>query len=313
MARKYVYWAELPLRSESLRISQLTNPMYKDALKKDYTNEFHRELKIIARSQLNLILAWFGLQGYGKSFAMLDVIEDFLSYKPEPMKLTLDDVAFTITDMLKLIEKSERGDNRVLDEQIHNTGYGSNIEKQALKNAEMTVRAQKLSFFFAAPVFIPHNFHYFFEVWQMGSVKPWDWEVSIEEQWVYTKNIVYDQRGNMLGYVITNTPSDKDFLEKYEKKKSKFIDNVKKQRSGQRHKVILDKAYELAEHDEFIKKFSLAKTKSLKFLLTKVELKGFMMSIDETKQLIDYIDYVLAFEPKFTAKLTKFKKNIKKK
>jgi hypothetical protein len=228
-------------------------------------------------------------------------------------ELTLENWCFTITDLLKVVEKLKITDIFGLDEQIHTSGYGSMIEKNILDNVEMTVRAHKLSFFFSSPKHIIHNYHYYLETWQMGSNKKWDWDKPIEQQWKYTKSIIFDHKDIPIGYVITGKPTNEDFLEKYEKKKSKFIEEIRKRRGSTRYKHILDRAYEIVEDDEFLKRWALCKTKRLKRLLVVVALKGEMMSIEETNMLLDYIDYITNFEPDLRSKIEKFKKLLTKK
>ena len=298
MSNKAVYWAELPLRRESHRMAGIINPMYEAALKKDYTQEIYDELKIIARSKLNLIMSWFGLQGSGKSFSLLDVVMTYLSFFQPEKELSIDNCFFTLTELLNKVAEIDKGEVIILDEQIHTTGYGSKIEKKALENIEMTVRAHRLSLFFAAPKHISHNYHYFVETWQMGSTAKWDWNIPIEKQWLYTKNIIYSEKGHMLGYFVTTTPKDMGFVKAYEKKKDSFIYDVKGMRGGKRHEFIMGLGNKLLEQKGFIDKYSVVKTKRLKQLLVNYYLKGPMLTIEEWKTLIDWIDFKITFNEK---------------
>jgi len=308
---KNVFWASLPMRAESMRMSQFNNPHYADALKKDWTNSFNQELKIIGKSKMNLILFWWGLQGFGKSWSLLRTVEKFLGYQyPNHDKdtilseiLTIDHCFYTITELLKNLRNAGEFESRVLDEQVQIAGAGSAIEKRAMQNVEMTVRAQRLSFFFASPAFVPHNCHYFFEVWQAGSLKPWDWDVPMEEQWKYTKNIIYDQKGFMLGYMITGTPRDMEFIGKYNKKKDEFINRVKAQKSGMRFTIIEDQAKDILSSDSFLKDYAVAKTRDLKTFMVTKEMGGFMAGTMEVRQIVSVIDYMIATNPEYQQKL----------
>lgn len=297
---KYVYWAEMPLRKEALRMASLINPMYEAALQKDFTNEMYDELNIIARSKQNLIMSWFAPQGYGKSYSMLDVVMTFL--KNQGKTLSIDNCFFTISDLVNKIENIDRGESVILDEQTHTTGYGSKTERRQLQNIEMTVRAHRLSLFFAAPPFIQHNFHYFLETWQMGSDKKWNWNKSMEEQWKYTKNIISSHRGHMLGYVITTTPSDVGFLKKYEDKKDKFIGDVRKQKGSTRYRLVMKKGDELLNSKKFLVEWvKVYKSKPLRRLICTHYLEGFGFTIAEWGQLVDYIDYRIMIDDKYAA------------
>lgn len=302
---EYIYWAELPVRKESSRMAKFMNPFYEDALKKNLTNDFFAELRIISKSKSNLIMSCFGPQRYGKSYTMLYIQEKYAKEYNKP--LSIDSCAFTITDCLKVAEKAKSQDIITLDEQIYTSGYGSTTERRSLENVEMVVGKLGLSFFFIAPKFVRHNFHYFLEVWQMGSEKQWDFEVPIEKQWKYTKSILFNHKGYMLGYIVTSTPKNQTFLKLYEEKKDKFIDEVKSGRGGGRHKVILDRAFDLLsgkikEMPDFFERYIVLRTKRLKYLLIRVALRGEMLSIEEMRTLVDYCDYTIEFEEKFKEK-----------
>jgi len=116
-----MYWASLPMDRESIRMSKLIQPAYEDALKKDITkNELVPRLKITSKSVLNMILSFFGLQGSGKSYALLFLMEILAKYSG--IELSIDNVCFTITDLLKIIEKGGNGEIYCLDEQRHTYG-----------------------------------------------------------------------------------------------------------------------------------------------------------------------------------------------
>lgn len=285
-----VYWAELPLQKEAQRINCMINDLYGYALSKNLTNDFFGELKIRARSNQNLIFSSFGLQGGGKTYQITDIVMEYLSYFQPPKKLNIDNCSFTVTDMLKRIGEAEKGETFILDEQVHTSGYGSSVERKALNNIETTVRADKLSLFFAAPSLIRHNFHYYVEVWQMGSLKPWDFNQPITDQWRYTKSILFSHKAHPLGYIITTTPRDKEFLEKYEAKKARFIQNIKEMKSDRRAYMLLEWAKKVLEDKEFISNYIKFKSKDMRKLMISNYL-GKKMSIDELKQVVAYIDY----------------------
>lgn len=309
-----MYWASLPMDRESLRISTLLQPAYQEALQKDITKtELVPRMKIVSKSFLNLILSFFGLQGSGKSYALLFLME--IQAKYGNVELCIDNVCFTITDILKIIEKGDKGEIYCLDEQRHTYGYGSSVERMGLDNVEMTVRAHKLSFFFSAPRLIPHNYHFYFETWEMGSNEEWDMvkiadgEKSIYDYWKYTRLICYDNKGGIIGHIITGAPKDRDFLVKYEEKKDKFINDIRARTGSKRPLYVLDKAYELADYTDpvskiqFLEEFILkAKTADLKtnfVLVTLAKIGGGDLSIDETKKISHYLGYIIAKEDKF--------------
>lgn len=302
-----IYWSSLPLEDESIRMAKITNPAYAEALKKNLTPKFADRMKVIANSKQNFILSSFGTQGSGKSYQMLFLYEKFNAYKK--MKINLDNCTFVINDLLDVVAKLAKGETFILDEQVHTSGYGSNIERMILENIEMTVRQDRLSFFFLAPKYIGHNFHYFLETWQMGSDQPWDFNKSIYDQWKYTRSILFDHRQHMLGYIVTGKPTDEDFLVKYEKKKNQYISKFRQRKGSGRYKHILDRAYKIMADDEFLTKYALAKNKTMKRLLVIIKLEGELISIDELRMLIDYCDFIANFEPSVKEKLRQFASN----
>lgn len=285
-----IYWATLPLDDESIRMAKIVNVDYRTALKKDLTPKFSQRLKIIGKSsKQNLIVSTFGPQGYGKSFVNLYAIEKYSEYRKQPF--TLDHVAFTITELNSLIEGLEHGAIFMLDEQIHTKGYGSRVEMEILENAEMTVRQHGLSFFFLAPKFIQHNFHYILETWCRGSEQPWDFEnKTLEEQWKWTKSILYDHREHMIGYIVTGTPSDTELLKAYDKKKDEFIDKVRKGKGSDRYLIIKQEAADLLADEAFVDNFKMGTTQDFKKFLLIQRLEGKAMSTDEFKMLFAFVD-----------------------
>jgi len=235
-------------------------------------------------------------------------------YKEIP--LTINNVSFTITDMLNLVSNIEKGGVAILDEQISTSGLGSTIERMALSNIEMTVRAHKLSLFFSSPKFTYHNFHYFLETWEFGSDKKIDWSKPIMEQWKFTKLIVYDSKEHMLGYIITTTPKNKDFLVQYEEKKDKFIMDVKGMRTTRRHETLLNTVYSLVQNDEFLEQYTRLmigkKPKRLRKLLVLVSLKGQLFAVEEINTLVDYLEYIIEFEPEIMEKVRQMKSKLQK-
>jgi len=304
-------WATLPLQEASIKMAKFYNTDYNIALQKNLTEDFFRHLKIIANTNMNFIMSCFGTQGSGKSYTIAMIVMEFLKYKGLK-KIDLDNCCFTINDLLTVVERLEEGGVFILDEQVHTAGYGSQVERHILDNVEMTTRAHKLCFFFLAPKFFVHNFHYFIETWQMGTEGEWDWNKSIDKQWMYTKSILFDHRQHMLGYIITNTPEDKEFLKAYDAKKNNFINEVRMRRGSGRHQYIMDKAYALLEDEIFFERFVRSKGNDLKRLNMLIALKGELMSTDESKMLLSYIKWAIQEEPKFVnkAKIIKGKQGI---
>lgn len=310
-----IYWFNMPLKAESIRLAQLSAG-FENPSKKEITDRFFEELKVIAKSKQNFLCDSFGVPGSGKSYQVLRIAEKYARYRGQRLKI--ENVWFTISEALDGIEKMKKGSIGILDETIHTFGTGSKVERTLLNNIEMVVRAHRLSFFFLAPMHVRHNYHYYLMTWQMGKEgEEWDIEKPIETQWQFTKSFIYDHMGQCLGYIITDTPKNKNFLAEYEKKKDKFITAVRMKRGGARHEHLLKRAFELLEDPEFFERYmQMFKTKRLKKLAIRVSLKGEIMSIEEINILVDYIDYVLNREPKFKNKMEKWfnkeKKKVKK-
>jgi ubiquinone/menaquinone biosynthesis C-methylase UbiE len=110
---------------------------------------------------------------------------------------------------------------------------------------------------------------------------------------MFTKSIVYDSKNRPLGYIVTDKPKNEKFLAEYERKKDKFIDEVRKKRASGRHEYLEERARKLIENEEFVRLFREAKTKRLKKLHTIYFLQGELLSIEELNMLVDYIEYFL--------------------
>lgn len=301
-----INWVSLPLQEVSMKMAKYYDSDYVIALEKtkNLTDKFFEHLKLISKSKLNLIMSSFGVQGSGKSWQIIYIVEKLLKYKGMD-ELPTDNICFTIASLLKVVENLKIGDVFILDEQVHTAGYGSHIERNILENVEMTTRAHKLCFFFLAPRFFVHNYHFFLETWQIGSDKEWSWNKPVEEQWKYTKSVLYDHKNHMLGYIITGTPENKEFMKKYDEKKNEFIEQVRLRRGSGRHQYILDKAYMLLENDTFLRRFVQSRTRRLKRLNMIIALKGELISVEESNMLLDYISWVIEEEPKFRKKADK--------
>jgi hypothetical protein len=254
MTDEMVFW-EMPLQDESNRMAENEYQDYKDALNKNKTEVLKSRLKVIASSQQNFIMSCFAPQGYGKSYAMIFLAEMYSKFAGIP--LSIRNVCFTVTDMLRAVEDGQKGDLFILDEQIHTHGYGSNVEKNMLVNIERVVRAHKLCFFFIAPEWIPHTYHYYIETYQMGGDSRFDPAKPLEEQWKYTKSILYDNRNAKLGYIITGEPQNKEFLALYNAKKDEFVSTVRSMGGGARDNFVTDTARELVLSDKAISLFDL--------------------------------------------------------
>ena len=286
------YWLALPLQDESIRVAKLRNPQYEDALRKNVSKKYFDRLKLIARTKSNYIQSTFAPPGYGKSYSVLFVVEQYAKYTGKTLKI--DNVFFHSSDMLKAIGKEDMDKNEIfiLDEQVRTRGHGSRAEIEDLQNIEMTVRQHKLSFFFLAPEFVRHTFHYYTETWQMGSDKPIDLNKDYEKQWKYTKSILYDHRDAMLGYIVTGKPSNIEFLEAYEQKKNLFIEKVRRRKTYGRYAYVKEKSAELALKPGFAKEFQLAKTMTVKKVVVILALEGEAMTTAEINMLVQYLQYV---------------------
>ena len=298
------------MRKEEIRMRKIYSQTHRQALKKDWTNKFNQELKIIARSNQNLILVIYGKQGSGKSYVLLFIAEKFLSFFQPPMKLTVDDCHFSNIDLLESIEKKKGHPGLdIKDEQIQTVGMGSQAERMALENVIMTVRGQKQSIFFSAPHFVSVDCHYTLKTWEMGALEPWDWNKPIEQQWVFTKSLIYSSDGDLLGYIVTKTPKDMELLKKYEEKKDQFITRTRAQGGSMRYMYILRKAKELMNNPEFLEDFNSATNKKLKAFFCTKHMGSSMLTIAETGILVDYIQNQMKRAPK----PKKLKLNIKRK
>lgn len=288
---------DTPLHKESIRMAELLYGYEETGvMKKDLSKDFVVELQTTAISQKNLIVSSFGTTGSGKSWQVARLEEKYCEFTGKTRELA--NVAFTITDALTAAENADRGGVVTLDEQVQTFGPGSGVEKGLLKNIEMTVRAQKLSFFFLAPIFVDHAFHYFLRTWQILGPRKFDPKVPVERQWTHTKSLVYDDLEHPLGYIVTESPRDLKFMKRYEEKKDKFITEIRGRRGSRRPFYLLDKAFELIQKPGFVEKWinPLASVQAKQSLISQFT-KGEMFTINDFGTLKSHIEYAVAFDP----------------
>src|SRR3990167_5123128 len=237
--RKY-YFFNYPLQAESIKVTKIHMPHYKEALEKDMTEEMALELKGLALGRGNAIISYMGLQGSGKSYSAMFVAEMLSGYLGR--KLTIGNVGFSLTEILSIAESAEIGSVVIMDEQTKMKGRGSLIEAALLENIERVVRQHKLFFFFLSPRYVSHSYRYLIEIWQPGSERKFDYTKTLEEQWKYTRCIIFNDKQIPVGYMITEAPSDMDFIAEYEKKKSEFIEGIRARQGSGRPKYLRGRA-----------------------------------------------------------------------
>ncbi len=253
----------------------------------------------------------------GKSYSAMFVAEKLSGYLGR--NLSIDNVGFNLTEVLGIAEKAEIGSVIIMDEQTKVKGRGSQIESALLENIERVVRQHKLFFFFLSPRYVSHSYRYMIEVWQPGSDKPFDYSKTLEEQWKYTRCIVFNDKQLPIGYIVTESPSDKDFLVQYEEKKSKFIEGIRARQGSGRPKYLRDRAMEFLAKEgkckecgiDFFHDFVLAKNKSLREVLVSMASHGEMISVDETKGIVNYCDYLIMTNENLLQKSSLLKKHVK--
>jgi len=306
-----IYWGQTPLRQESNRIAIFMQPYYGIALKKNVTQHILDEMRIRAINRQNLIMFWLGIQGSGKSYSMLFLITKYLEYL-HGQKLGMKNVFYRLSDLFTAIRDAKEESIFCMDEQVYTAGLGSNIERMALSNIEQVVRVKKLSFFYSSPREVAHVYHYKVETWEIGFTEPWDMEKVVgepgylERMWKYTKNVVFDSKDSMLGYFITAAPQDKKFLADYEKHKREFVDTVQIMGGGGRQDIYMAMAKDLLNRDSFMKKYALSKTKRLRELLIRIELRGILFGVQEMKTLVDYMEFLCSYEQEFIERYAQF-------
>lgn len=243
-----VQWFSLPLQKESLRMMEQKMPHYGEALNKDVTKLFFRELKERAMSRQNCILSIHAAQGRGKSYVGIFIAEHLSKYLGK--KVIPNNINFSVTNMLRAIEKAEEGSILILDEQTKTVGVGARAELAMLYNIEDVVRQYKMFLIFISPKYVSHTYHYMIDVLQPGSDKPLDPVQTVESQWKYTKSIILNDNQIPIGFIATGTPSDKQLLHDYEKKKELFIQEIRKRRGYNRPAYLREKIFRMMKENQ---------------------------------------------------------------
>lgn len=286
-----VYWFTFPLEAESVRVTKLSMPHYADALKKDVTDLFFKELKWRATSRQNLVVTIHAAQGKGKSWAGIFIAEKLAAFLGK--EITSENINFTITDTLRAAETTEEGSILILDEQTHAVGPGSRAEKMLLENIEMVVRQHRLYLFFIAPRYVSHNYHYLIELWQPGSDKSFDPSKPFEQQWKYSRCIIFNDKQLPLGFIVTGSPVNKETLEKYEKRKSLFIHDIKQRKGFKRPAYLRQRAAGLLKSEKFIEDYMTASNKDTKKVLLDIHMDDESLTMSERSSIVSYIDFLI--------------------
>lgn len=292
LAKKKIYWANLPARAEAndREIQKDANVRY--AIKNDITDKFFKELWIIAqpKSNQNVIVIFYGLQGSGKSYALIFIAEQLA--KNLIQKLKIEHCHFTTAKILMGVKKSPKNTIHILDEKIKTSGIGSGTEQKQLDNLVATMRKKNLSLFFSAPQKVNVSAHFELQPYFMGASKPWTREMleNFKDHWVFTMCLVYDRTGREYGHVVTKAPNSKKFLEKYESKKDKFTDTMGEGGGSDRAILIDDIIKMLLKDEAFLKKFSRASKKLAKIHHVSKFSGGFGLSGKEQEMVVNLID-----------------------
>lgn len=321
-----VYWFSFPLQAESLRVKRIHMPNYDEALQKDVTGLFFKELKERAMSAQNIVCSIHAPQGQGKSYVGLFIAEKLSAFLGKPVEI--DNINFTITDMLKAIEKAEKGSILVLDEQTKTVGPGARAEMSMLYNIEDVVRQYKMYLFFISPRYVHHTYHYMINVWQPGSDKSFDPSRSIEGQWKYSRSIISNESQIDIGYIVTGTPTNKDLLERYEKKKEQFVTDIRMRRGFNRPGYLRNRIFDmlssnhrinLQEHSHctgFLVEFAVSKNKEVKKSILDMHFpeqlttqeRTFLVNFADSLLITEFQDQVRQYMPKDAEKKGSLKK-----
>jgi hypothetical protein len=282
------HFGNLPLDKMANRSTMAIKNLYAESLErtKDVTELLKQKFQVIGLNPMNIIMSVEGAQGSGKSYAVISLAE-YLSIHTN-IPLDIDNVCFSITDMLSRIKDVKKRAILILDEQVLAFGMGSGAEKEGLANIERVVRKFKLNLFFLAPDYIPHVYHYHLETWEPGSDKKFDFTKPLKGQWKFEQLIIFNRRKYPFGHIWTATPRDTQFLAEYEEKKELFINNLLLGKVGNRPKQIQKVADDFIADSDFIDAFRKKRRVS-----TKRHLVSMNMGIEYTKEERDLVSDII--------------------
>lgn len=194
-----------------------------NALRMNLTTVFYTTLKQRATTNKNVIISWYGGQGYGKSLGAFFVSSKWSEYSSSAFEAS--NVTFTEDELMLLFGKKEHKTIYVKDEQVQTFGLGSEREEAALENVAAVVRAQQLSLIYCSPSLKLHNVHFILEATGI-----------INEARGLAMHILYEgSTEKPIGFIFTKLPIlPQEFWSEYTRRKNNYINMVRMQQPTDR-------------------------------------------------------------------------------
>lgn len=249
-----IWWTNRPLQAISNHVTTKIKYYFPEALNKNLTKYLDIDFSMIGKNPMNLIMSVEGPQGDGKSYSIADIFLRLMSISG--LKFGIDYVDFSYSDKNRSAKDTRHRCAHILDEQPTAYGLGTGAEREMLLNIEKVIRKYKQCFGLLSPEYVRHHHHFHLLTWQWGSRKEWNFNKKLDTQWEFNRLIVFDRNMYPIGYIITETPYDKKFMNAYEKKKDDFLNDMFEGTVSNRESELHLRAEELWDNVKFMKLFN---------------------------------------------------------
>lgn len=269
--KKVMKWDISTMMKTKFKQRGENNPSFYRVFDPEYnlTKPFFKDLAFRTTGERNVIIEITGGTGSGKSLVSITIAVKVMK-KP----ITIDDICFTIDQLLDRSKNIGKSHVMLQDEQINMLGAGSNREQYEKQTLEDTTRKFGLSIIFCSPTTREHTTaHYNLEIICRNNKKR------------ITKVAIIGDKGQYIGYFVIKVLGVNNKLWKaYEVKKDEFIEGVLNRSTARLSLNDMSKA--LIDDPQFYK----AKTRNLKKVLA---VKMFpTLTIYEIEMIVDNINFL---------------------
>ena len=204
-----------------------------------FNSRLIKELQLVVRNNLNSQYQFAGKTGSGKSFLAQKIgflqTEEYHKYAEElpddhPKKKEYSQatvhVAFKVDEANNLIGEMGSGDVLIRDEMSKVSGEGSLTEEGANENIRKAVRGKNLNLYNCQPDIVfsgTTNFLFLTIGYNMES------EEAVALVYVPFKNTkAASLQFDLCGYIVVKKHDNQEFIDDYEKKKTEYIETLRK-------------------------------------------------------------------------------------
>jgi len=212
----------------------ITNESFRNALNKNLTNLFYKELEYVSKNIQNTFVLIAGKTGSGKSTLAKSITSIYQkNYKKINRNIRIY-VVYETDELLTVVDKLKRGDLILRDENPIYHGSGSKIEEDAIINFMSVIRDQEISLIWVSPISISRlhlNELFKLKIESLG----------FNRQTGKNLAVLLNEENEYLGYIEIDRIINKELDEKMKKLKLQLQNKIKNQSGFLYTKINIDK------------------------------------------------------------------------